>query len=320
MPRQAWIPDDLRGRPFTVDQGESYGVSRRMLHGRAWRCVLHGVHVDAGTEITNDLRLNALRLVMADDAVVFGLTAAWLHGAWQPPPGRPLPLHLSTPNPRSGPGRAPDGAHRSQWWEGDVVSLDGMRVTSPMRTAFDLMRRACLVEAVTIADAFAYAELLDLPWFFAYVDAQRRWPGVDHCRAALQRASSRAMSPGESRLRMIAVLGGLPEPLVNPPYFRGDELIGYPDLLLMGPHERWAGVEYDGAYHFEPAQRSADLRRENRFVMLGTLPVLRYDRLTVARHPERLRALHEMSQAIGVAAEPTLARELFFDPRRPVRW
>jgi hypothetical protein len=53
-----------------------------------------------------------------------------------------------------------------------------------MRTAFDLMRRACLVEAVTIADAFAYAELLDLPWFFAYVDAHRRWPGVDHCRAA----------------------------------------------------------------------------------------------------------------------------------------
>jgi len=107
---------------------------------------------------------------------------------------------------------------------------------------------------------------------------------------------------------------------VNPPYFRGDELIGYPDLLLQGPHERWAGVEYDGAYHLDPGQRSADLRRENRFVMLGTLPVLRYDSLTVARHAERLRALHEMSEAIGVPAEPTLSRRLFFDPRRPVRW
>jgi hypothetical protein len=54
--------------------------------------------------------------------------------------------------------------------------------------------------------------------------------------------------------------------------------------------------------------------------MLGTLPILRYDGLTVARHRERLRALHEMSRAIGVPANGALPREWFFDPRRPVRW
>jgi hypothetical protein len=189
-----------------------------------------------------------------------------------------------------------------------------------MRTTFDLMRRTCLVEAVAIADSFTYQGLVDPMGFAAYVDSHRRWPGVDHCRQALNLASADARSPGESRLRMIAVLGGLPEPFVNPPYYRDDDLIGYPDLLLVGPRERWAAVEYDGSYHLEPEQRSADLRRENRFVMLGTLPVLRYDAHTVSRHSERLRALHEMSRAIGVRPNLTLDPRWFFDPRRPLRW
>ena len=119
---------------------------------------------------------------------------------------------------------------------------------------------------------------------------------------------------------MIAVLGGLPEPLVNPPYFRDDELLGNPDLLLIGPQDRWAGVEYDGAYHLDPTQHTADLRRENRFVMLGTLPILRYDRHNVAQHSERLRVLHEMSLAIAARSYGQLPRIAFFDPRRPVRW
>jgi len=314
------VPQALVGRPFTIEQAREAGVPPNQLRGRSWRRVVRGVYVDHTSPVTDELRLTAVGLAIPPDGVLSGLTAAWLHGAWRPPHGMPLPLHVSTPKPRARSHSAPDGSHRNIWWEGDIVEANGLRVTSPMRTAFDLMRQACLVEAVAIADSFAFQELLELPWFFAYVDAHRRWPGVDRCREALQRATSRARSPGESRLRMIAVLGGLPEPLVNPPYFRDGELLGYPDLLLRGPHERWAGVEYDGAYHLDPGQRSADLRRENGFVMLGSLPILRYDRHTVARHSERLRALHEMSRAIGVLANPRLPRECFFDPRRPLRW
>lgn len=320
MSRPALRPPSLLGRPFTVAEAAENGVTRRMLSGSAWRRVLRGIYVDARTPLTDDCRVAALRLVMTPDAVAFGLTAAWLHGAWRPPPERPLPLHLSTPTPRASPRRATGGAHRSQWWEGDVVDVQGVRATSPMRTAFDLMRRASLVEAVAVADSFAFQELLDPLELAIYVDGHRRWPGVEHSRQALSLSSPYARSAGESRLRMIAVLGGLPEPFVNPAYYRNDELIGYPDLLLTGPGGRCAGVEYDGAYHRDLLQRASDLRRENRFVMLGTLPILRYDRHTVARHAERLRALHEMSQAINVRPSSTLPPIWFFDPRRPLRW
>lgn len=320
MPRQGHVPDTLQGRPVTVVQAAAHGVTRRMLAGRAWQPVLRGVYLDARTELTDDARLAALRLVMTSDAVVVGLTAAWLHGAWRPPAGQPLPLHLSTPAGRARPGRAPQGCHRSEWWDGDVVSVHGQRVTSITRTAFDLMRRTCLVDAVAIADSLSYQGLVEPMELGIYVDGHRRWPGVDHCRQALALSSSHARSPGETRLRMIAVLGGLPEPFVNPPYYRDGELIGYPDLLLTGPQERWAAVEYDGSYHLESGQRSADLRRENRFVMLGTLPVLRYDSGTVAAHSQRLRALHEMSRAIDVQPNATLHPGWFFDPRRPLRW
>jgi hypothetical protein len=320
MPRRPHVPESLRGRPLTVSDAQAHGITRRALGGPGWRRVLRGVYVDADTVIDDPLRVRALRLVMPDDVAAFGLTAAWLHGAWQPPPQHPLPLHLSVPTARCRPGRAPDGGHRSQWWDGDVVEVHGVRATAVMRTAFDLMRHACLVEAVSIADSFAYQELLDPLAFAVYVDGHRRWPGVNHCRQAIALSSPLARSAGESRLRMVAVLGGLPEPLVNPPYYRNDELIGYPDLLLMGPRDRWAGLEYDGAYHLDPAQRTADLRRENRFVMLGTLPILRYDRNTVARHSERLRALQEMGHAIGVRSHGQLPRGAFYDARRPVRW
>lgn len=281
---------------------------------------MRGVYMDHASTVTDLTRIEALRLVLPPDGVVAGLTAAWLHGAWQPRPGAPLPLEVSTPKPRARPRTSLTGSHRQEWWDGDIVELQGLRVVSRMRTAFDLMRRASLVEAVAIVDSFGYQELVEPLEFAIYVDGHRRWPGVDHCRQAITLSSPLARSAGESRLRMIAVLGGLPEPLVNPPYYRDGELIGYPDLLLMGPHERCAGVEYDGEYHGGPSQHSADLRRENRFVVLGTLPLLRYDRHSVARHSERLRVLHEMSCAIGVPSLGQLPPSLFAHPRRDLRW
>ncbi len=157
--------------------------------------------------------------------------------------------------------------------------------------------------------------MIDLPWFWAYVDAHRRWPGVRHVRAATELATDRARSAGESRLRMIPVLGGLPDPLVNAPVYRAGILIAILDLWLHAG-ERDVGIEYDGAYHEQSDQHRADNRRENALVGAGSFPLLRYDRFTVTRQAERLRALRQMGLAIGVEPASWLDPLWFGDPRR----
>ena len=290
-----------------------------MLQGAAWRRLLHGVYLDAGAEVDDATRLRALRLVLPADAVATDLTAAWLHGVWKPRLGSPLPLHFATSPNRARPAGERAGSHRLIRWADDVVVVQGLLTASPMRTAFDLARRACLVEAVVVLDAFAYAGLVDLPWFWAYLNCHHRWPGVCRVREAAALATDRARSPGESRLRMVPVLGGLPQPWVNLPYYRGDELIAYLDLALLTDHKT-VGIEYDGAYHDDQEQRHADNRRENNLVGTGRLTMLRYDRMTLSRHHARERALHEMAHSIGLVPEQRLNPLWFADPRRPFRW
>jgi hypothetical protein len=182
----------------------------------------------------------------------------------------------------------------------DVVEVHGVRVTSPIRTCFDLMRERRLVEAVVVADAFAHDLAVPLPFLRAYCDDRCRWPGVRQARTASELASSRAMSPGETRLRMVVVLSGFPEPLVNIPVVDASgTLLGIPDLQLLGP--RPARLEYDGAYHEDAGQHAADLRRENALTAAGGVPVLRYDR----RHVGSGRALVVREVATVTGLRPT---------------
>lgn len=315
MPVRAHRPSELSETPFTVATARAAGLSDRMLQGDSWRRLTRGVYADARLEVTDELRLQALRLALPRDAVATDLTAAWLHGVWRPPPGALVPLHFAMPKGRARPPGSADLSHRATWWRDDVIAIGGLQASAPMRNALELARRACLVEAVVLIDAFAYSGLIDLPWFWAYLDAHRRWPGVRGVREAAELATSRARSSGESRLRMIPVLGGLPPPIVNGPVYRDGVLIAYLDLWLTAGR-REVGVEYDGAYHESAVQRHADNRREN--LLGGNL--LRYDRYTVARQIERTRAHHEMARALGLEPPHALQPRWFADPRRPLRW
>ena len=319
MPIRALRPAELTTGPFTVATARRAGVTHRMLQGNGWRQLLRGVYADSDLVVTDQVRLAALQLAMPPDAVATRLSAAWLHGVWQPPPGKPVPLHFATALDRARPAGQAAFSHRATWWEDDIVTVQGVLVTAAMRTAFELARRACLVEAVVVIDAFAYAGLIELPWFWAYLNCHRRWPGVQRVREATELASDRARSGGESRVRMIPVLGGLPEPLVNPPIYRDGILVAYLDLLLQA-RGKDVGVEYDGAYHEDESQHHRDNRRENGLVGTGGFPLLRYDRFTVVRHDERVRALHQMGRAIGLDPPNVLNPLWFADARRPLRW
>lgn len=126
------------------------------------------------------------------------------------------------------------------------------RVTSPLRTAWDLARRLGLVEAVVAVDALARVGVPEAPPFSPADLLQRRVDesGARGCRRldrVIALANPRAESPMETRLRLLLVLAGLPPPAVQHELCdtwgnvvaRFD--LAYPEVMLA--------IEYDGLGH-----------------------------------------------------------------------
>lgn len=293
------------------------------LRSAAWRRVFRDVYVATGSELDDRARLAALRLVLPPDAVARGRTAAWLYGAWRPVPGRDVPLELARGRGAHGRGRADASMRRlvtrpdTHPLLQDVVVLEGVRALSAHRACFELMRQRSLVEAVVVADAFAWAGALHLGALGAYVDTHHRWPGVRNTRVALELASARAASPGETRLRLVVVLVGFPEPLVNVRVYRDDELVGIPDLLVRG--RSWVGLEYQGAYHWElDGQPQRDDVRANRFATESSIPLLRYHDAAVRWGRDRV--VQQVAQLSGASPRRALEDSDFARPRPQLAW
>jgi hypothetical protein len=289
-------------------------ITWNRLRHRMWRRLGEDIYVLAEHHGEAWARLEALRLMTSPQHVACGLTAAWLHGVWTPRPGVPVPLHLSRPKATHGHDVRGQTRRRLTFsecmtpfaFQPDVVEVDGVAVTSPMRTCFDLLRDRQLVEAVVVADAFLYRAAVDHLRLALYCQERVRWPGVRRARLAVSLASPFARSPGESRLRMVLVLAGFEAPLVNVPVLdaRGGH-IATPDLQVRG--HRWAWLEYDGSYHDAEAQHEADVRRGNRLaVVSGGVPVLRYDRRHLTSAAGRAQIVDEVADAIGLAAAADL--------------
>ena len=296
--RPARIPPELAAAPFRGSDAVAEGLlTVEQLRSKAWVRVMQNVYVPRTLELDPLTRVRALRLLDRPDHVVCGLTAAWIYDVWAPRPGQAVPLEVTrhvtaAGTPVEGYLRrrlvlddAPDVDVSQLGRPGvasDVVTVDGLRVTSPLRTCFDLVRRHALVESVAFADSFAYAGLVSLPDLAAYCAGFPRWPVVRQARVVADLATDRSRSPGESRLRMAVVLAGLGEPLVNPGLYDDDgDHIATPDLLLLG--RRPLALEYDGGYHDQGDQPLRDRRRRTRFVSSTDIPLVEFDREDLLR-------------------------------------
>jgi hypothetical protein len=333
MPVAAHVPAELLLGPFRArDAVEARRLTANQLRSQAWRRLFRGVYVHRSVPDTPELRVSAARLALPGDVVAAGLLAAWLHLVWTPLPGREVPLCVTRPVPRTGERFA--GVHRrrltlrgtADWFgsdvghsavDRDVGEVDGMLVTSPLRTCFDLMRQRRLVEAVVVADAFVHQLGLARELLAVYAADRRRWPGVRECRVAVDLCRENVRSPGESRLRMVPVLAGLPEPWVNVPIVDSTgSVLAVPDLWLPG--RRPVGLEYDGAYHDDTDQPLLDRRRTNRITRAAGLPILRYDRTSVTE--ERYTILDDIHSITGLKAPALLDDADFWRPPRHLAW
>lgn len=265
---------DLLAGAHSLEAWRSGGVSRHELAQVIGRRAHRGRWSFAGTDAVDPLqRALADASVLPPDGALGGWGAAqvlgvsWLDGT--APDGHAQAGLLCLP-PHRLVRRPGVRTLRSRLGPGDVVTVRGseVRVTSPVRTGFDLARTApdlrtavewldCLgVHGVPAADVAAYAQ------------ERVRCTGSRQARLAAGLATARIRSPAESRLRMVWVLdAGLAAPAVNSSVLdQSGRLIAEVDLL--DPRTGLVG-EYDGSPHSGAAVRSSDRQRQERLERVG---------------------------------------------------
>jgi hypothetical protein len=237
-------------------------LTRGQLYGPRYRRVLPDVYVPVGTTLDLATRSRAAHLHVAPrGGVLAGYSAAELLGRGCAL--RRVPAEVLVPRDLR---RQPDLLiRRGCLPDAAVRTVAGVRVTSPLRTAWDLARRLPLVEAVVAVDALARRRSGTDPGFepVQLLAHRAESPGARSCRAldrVLALADRRAESVPETLLRLNLVLGGLPPPEVQ---YRVLDDYGFvlARVDLAYPAARLA-IEYDGEIHFTPSRSRADRQRD----------------------------------------------------------
>lgn len=250
---------DIESSPFRGSDAVAAGrIGKGALRGRRFVRLFPDVYVNAGVPL--DLRVRAIAAYLNTDGrgIVAGWAAAELLGASCAPVDAVAEIVLSGSDRRPAPELR---VHRFRPHPGEVRSVDGIAVTSPLRTAYDLARREPLLRAVTAVDALARIGRFSPDDVVALA---RRHPGVRGTRRiprVVALADPRAESPGESRVRLAIVLSGLPIPVLQHHVGRYRLDLAYPEAML--------GIEHDGADHLTASRARRDLRREAELVRAG---------------------------------------------------
>jgi hypothetical protein len=261
------LPPDL---PFTWAQARDAGITdrqmRRLLATELLRRPVKSVYLGSHVEDSVRVRAECLRLVTPEDCVVVDRHAGWLHGAEMVlAPNEHLalrPLSLFRP---SGHGRLRNKLSNSgerNLTDADITIVHGLRVSTPLRTAWDLGRVRWPDTAIAALDAMLRLERFSKDQLIDGVERFRRMRWVTVLRAVVLLADGRAESPGESVLRLRCIENGLRgmEPQVE--VWSGGRLIARLDLADV---ERFIAVEYDGAeWHSSPDQQAHDEARRDR--------------------------------------------------------
>jgi len=248
---------DTSVRPLTRAEALRRGYTDKQLWGPRFQRLFQGVYLPAGEPVTILQRARAALMIAPDGSYASHHTAAALWGAVAP---ETLETHISVPEPdltRSV--RRGLAAHRADP-RFRAVSHRGLPVATPATVFLQMaMVAPDLVELVVLGDSLVKAGRTTPD---ELVEVAKAWDGkgARRARRAAGLVRSGVDSAMESRLRMLIVLAGYPEPVVNVIIRRenGDWRVrldlSYPHLKLI--------LEYDGWQHrLDRNQWSSDLKR-----------------------------------------------------------
>ncbi|MGA7055751.1 MAG: DUF559 domain-containing protein [Mycobacterium sp.] len=217
--------------------------------------VHRNVYIRRGQKLTPVTRAVAAWLWSGRSATVAGLSAAALHRtAWI---DNWLPAEL---NRRSRDKTSGIILHSDSLDDDETCVHDGIRLTTPARTAFDLGRRIGLTTAIIRLDALMHATELKVADVELLAERHRGTRGLVQLRQALHLVDRRAESPYETKTRLVIIGCGLPRPETQIAVL--NDWGAVMARIDMGWEEWKVGVEFDGAQHWtDPAQRTRDIDR-----------------------------------------------------------
>lgn len=238
--------------PFRGSHAVAAGaITWSRLRGPGFRTLFRDVYVSAHVEVDLALRSRGAYLLVRGRGVLGGYSAAELLGASCGPRDAPAEVVVPGGRQRGQPGLR---VSRCELGRGETTLLDGVALTSPVRTAYDLARRLPRVEAVVTVDAlahrhgFAPGDLLVVACAHLGATGSARLPEI------VRLADPRAESPMETRIRLQVVDAGLPAPITQHPVGPYQLDLAYPSVRL--------GMEYDGAEHRTQERAMRDLQRQ----------------------------------------------------------
>jgi hypothetical protein len=257
LPQQKYALD-VRN-PFTRADARAAGITVKELMSGRYQKVFYNLYVSADVIVTPQVRARAALRQAGPDSYASHHTAAEL---W----GLPVPhddhTHITVPEHGERLRRQGIKSHLGQ-----AAARRTMRhripLSMPEQTFIDLAATGVnLVDLVVLGDAMLKGELTTIPTLIGAIET---WQGYG-TRLALRAA--RLMregvdSPMETRVRLLIVLAGLPEPMVNV-IVRAEDGSWRMRFDLCYLAQRLI-VEYDGRRHAEsPEQWERDIyRRED---------------------------------------------------------
>ncbi|TQM38099.1 endonuclease domain-containing protein [Pseudonocardia cypriaca] len=254
-------------RPFRGSAATTAALlSQGQLRGPRFRRLFPDVYAPAHLEPNLALRSAAAAVCWwRGAACLAGYSAAELLGASCGPADAPAEVLLLRRGRQSY--RCPGlRVHRDLVDPTEITEVGPCRVTSPVRTAFDLVRWVpTLREKVVAVDAIAFTCKID-PVDLLHLRMQH-WGarGSRHIVPVLGLCDARTESPMETRIRMALHEHGLPAPHVQFEVEAGGRArrldLAYPSVKVA--------IEYDGRDHREQEQAHKDLVREAALVRLG---------------------------------------------------
>ncbi|TDW18518.1 hypothetical protein [Kribbella kalugense] len=251
---------------FTAAEALVAGMSRGVLRGVHYRRVLGSVYVGAQVALTPRVQAEAA-LLLTPGAVVSHQTALSL---WTADDRAGDVVHVTVKRdprvslPRVSGLRVHEVQHLEQ------VRRAGLLLTPPERTFLDLAPYCDLVELVSAGDALVRRTDVVPEHLVELAAATIGVRGIRLAREAAALVRPGVDSPMESRLRLLIVLNGLPEPRIG--HVVTDSAGGWlaqPDLSYP---ELKFGIEYDGQHHLGDARQwRQDIRRRENLEREGWL-------------------------------------------------
>ncbi|OBF36241.1 hypothetical protein A5724_13660 [Mycobacterium sp. ACS1612] len=271
-------------QPFIGSEALASGVLTRDQLRRYYRAHMPNVYFDKRTTPTFHERTVAAYLWSRRQAVVSGLAASAIHGTKWIDDDSPVELIWNN-------ARSPHGVitREALLFTDELQRLNGLQVTTPARTAFDLGRSGRLDDAVARLDALAQATGVKVPDVEEVAARHHHTRGLRQLETALDLTDAGAESPQETWLRLLAIRAGYPRPRTQIPVLSSDGRRRY--RLDMGWEDIMLALEYDGDHHRTTRSRYAyEIERAEDLHALGWTVVkaaARHQSASVLRRLER---------------------------------